>query len=214
MDKENQQKNQTLKEMVYNRLFDDILSGKYPAESVITEKELVEKFGISKSPIREALIELCNEGITRSIPRYGYEVKRITESDISDAKNARVILETGALGAYFEKITSNDIERLQNILENDLDGEIGLLQHWDKNSKFHLALMDIYGNKFISEMLKSTLTFMTRAYVQYQYNKYRQMKFHGTSSHHKDVLEAIKNGDKEKAIKLLATDIGAFETTF
>lgn len=214
MDKINQQKNQTLKEMVYDKLFDDILGGVFKPEAVITEKELVERFGISKSPIREALIELCNEGVLRSIPRYGYEIIKITESDIMDAKASRIILEAGALDKYFDRIVPADIERLQALLDNKPSEEMGILQHWQKNSAFHLALMDIYGNKFMSSMLKSALDFMTRAYVQYQYNKYKQMKFHGTAMNHREVLQAIRKGDKENAVKLLAADIGNFETTF
>lgn len=214
MDKVNQQKSQTLKEMVYDKLFDDILEGVFQPEAVITEKELVDRFGISKSPIREALIELCNEGVLRSIPRYGYEIIKITESDIMDAKASRIILEAGALDKYFDKIVPADIERLQTLLDNKPSEELGILQHWQKNSAFHLALMDIYGNKFMSSMLKSALDFMTRAYVQYQYNKYKQMKFHGTAMNHREVLQAIRRGDKENAVKLLAADIGNFETTF
>lgn len=214
MELEQQTKGLSLKQNVYNQLFSDILSGIYGPETVITEKELVERFGISKSPIREALIELCNEKILRAIPRYGYEVLKITERDIREAKEARLILETGALSANFDKITNDDIERLRQLLETDSNEEMDIVKHWQKNSNFHLALMRIYENQFLAQMLESSLNFMTRAYVQYQFNRYRQTKFQGRSMRHRELLDAIKNGEKEKAIAILSADIGAFETTF
>lgn len=211
---ENQTKGTSLKQSVYKQLFSDILSGVYLPESVITEKELVERFGISKSPIREALIELCNEKIVRSIPRYGYEVLRITEKDIRDAKETRILVETGALSLYFDKITKEDISRLRDVLNIDANSEIDILKHWERNSKFHLALMEIYGNQFLIDLLESTLNFMARAYVQYQYNRYQQMKFQGKSMNHRKLLDAIEKGEKEEAIAILSADIGNFETSF
>ena len=62
-----------LKAQIYTKIFEDIIRGEYGPEDVLREKALVEKFHVSKSPVREALIELCKEGVLRSIPRYGYE---------------------------------------------------------------------------------------------------------------------------------------------
>ena len=214
MELEQQTKGLSLKQTVYNQLFSDILSGSYLPETVITEKELVERFGISKSPIREALIELCNEKILRSIPRYGYEVLKITERDIREAKEARLILESGALSANFDKITEEDIERLRELLEVDSNEEMDIIKHWQKNSNFHLELMRLYGNQFLTQMLETSLNFMTRAYVQYQFNKYRQTKFQGKSMKHRELLDAIKNGEKDKAVAILSADIDAFQTAF
>ena len=51
----------TLKEQVYNQIFDDIAQGKYQANDILTESKLMEKYQVSKSPVREALIELCKD---------------------------------------------------------------------------------------------------------------------------------------------------------
>ena len=69
---------QSLKSIVYQETLDGIIRGEYKAGQIINEQELVQKFGYSKSPIREALIALCNDEILRSIPRYGYEIIRFT----------------------------------------------------------------------------------------------------------------------------------------
>ena len=64
----------TLKQIVHDEVFKDIIQGMYKPGDIISEVLLTEKFGVSKAPVREALIELCNENVLRSIPRYGYEI--------------------------------------------------------------------------------------------------------------------------------------------
>ena len=84
-----------LKEMVYNAVLQEIISGKYQPGNILNEKKLIEKYEVSKSPVRDALISLCADGIVRSIPRYGYEVIRLTHMDIYEMLQYREFLEGG-----------------------------------------------------------------------------------------------------------------------
>ena len=68
----------SLKDSIYKAIMQDILSYEYKPNDILNEKALVEKYGCSKSPVREALLELCADNVLRSIPRYGYEVIRVT----------------------------------------------------------------------------------------------------------------------------------------
>ena len=63
---------ESLKNMVYQAILNGIFTDEYKPNQIINEQELVQKFGCSKTPIREALVTLCNEGILRSFPRFGY----------------------------------------------------------------------------------------------------------------------------------------------
>ena len=53
-----------LKEQIHHHLFSDIVNGVYTPGSILHEKNLMEKYGVSRAPIREALIQLCSEGRT------------------------------------------------------------------------------------------------------------------------------------------------------
>ncbi len=199
----------SLKRQIYDQMLNEILVGTYKPDVPFTEKELVEKYNVSKSPIREALIELCTEGVLRSIPRYGYEVIRIADRDIKEAKEYRMILECGGLDRYWDLISVEDIDRMMLAQEPGPD-EIDVLDHWNRNSKFHLDLISCYSNSYMYKALESSLRLMTRAYVQFQWDKWRQTKFVGTSRKHRDVLEFIKAGDKTSALKTLRIDIEGF----
>ena len=52
-----------LKDQIYDKVLNEITEGYYQQNQIITERELIEKYGVSKSPVREALIELCNEKV-------------------------------------------------------------------------------------------------------------------------------------------------------
>ena len=78
---------------VYDEVYSDIINGKYGSQDIITESALVEKYGVSKSPVREALIQLCNEDVVRVIPRLGYMVVQITPKEIRELAEMRTVLE-------------------------------------------------------------------------------------------------------------------------
>lgn len=92
----------SLKDAIYNAILESIISQEYRPNQVLNEKTLVEKYGCSKSPVREALVSLCNDNVLRNIPRYGYEVVRLTVEDIQEMLQFRLVLEGGLLSANCE----------------------------------------------------------------------------------------------------------------
>ena len=62
---------ETLKERVYRGIYEAVTNGEYRPNDILTENQMIEKFGVSKSPVREALVELCKDGVLINIPAYG-----------------------------------------------------------------------------------------------------------------------------------------------
>ncbi|MBR2596770.1 MAG: GntR family transcriptional regulator, partial [Solobacterium sp.] len=82
--------NKNLKQYVYNAILEDIFELRLKPGDILNEKALVERFGCSKSPVREALLTLCNERVLRSMPRYGYEVVRLSSQDVRELMELRM----------------------------------------------------------------------------------------------------------------------------
>ena len=99
---------ESLKNQIYNAILNGILSGEFKPEQILTERELVDKYGCSKAPVREALITLCNDDILRSFPRYGYEnqpaarppISYLSESDTDILIFPAVLLRVLLLNSY------------------------------------------------------------------------------------------------------------------
>lgn len=116
----------SLKAEIYEAVLSDIIQGIYKQNEIITEKQLIAKYGVSKSPIRDALIELCKEGVLISHPRYGYEVVRINEKEIRDVVDFRILIETGCFRVYAPTFTPEDIAELKEFHHE------GMLLEWDR----------------------------------------------------------------------------------
>ena len=85
---------ETLKERVYRGIYEAVTNGEYRPNDILTENQMIEKFGVSKSPVREALVELCKDGVLINIPRMGYQVRAVTLKEIMDILEFRVDVES------------------------------------------------------------------------------------------------------------------------
>lgn len=161
------------------------MTGKYSQETVLTENGLIESFGMSRSPVREALIRLCNDDILYSIPRYGYKLKICDPKYLKEIVRFRAVIEPAYLDKYFERITADCIRciRERTTLVADEKFETPS-DYWQKTSKFHIELAYSY---------------------RYQYFYDRKLV-----NNHEKILRAIEAGNKEEAIAYLIEDISSF----
>ena len=86
-----------LSEQAYRLLTERILNGKYPAGTRLTEEALAAEFGISRTPLREALRRLTTEGLLEALPKRGLRVTSPTEAEIAELFECRSMIEPPAL---------------------------------------------------------------------------------------------------------------------
>lgn len=202
----------SLKNVVYQEMLDGIIRGEYQPNQIINERELIEKFGFSKSPIREGLIALCNEGILRNIPRYGYEVVRLTSRDVTEILRFRLMLEGGLLRDSYNSITSwqlDELYRLDDLCNASVDD---MWVHWDHNTNFHLKLASCSGNDYAFQQLKRSMDILKRAYAQFYWNRWDAQYNPTDMRYHRDILERIKAQDIEGALEMLHLDLADFRS--
>lgn len=198
-------KNKSLKLIVYQSILSEIIKGEYQAKQIINEQELVEKFGVSKSPIREALVTLCSEGVLKNIPRYGYEVVQLSKDEIKEILNFRFILEGGFLKETYLNISEEQLEHLYYL--NNLCKEEGIdpLVHWERNADFHLTLLSYSNNNFALSQLKKSMFILKRAYVQFCSDKWKENLI--KREYHDIILNSIKSKDIDTALKYLKQEL-------
>lgn len=134
-------KEPSLKEKVRNAILEGIFSGEYQPGDILNEKSLIEKYECSKSPVREALMTLCNERVLRNMPRYGYEVTRLTMDDINEMLEFRLYLEHGIVSRVIKSLTEPQIAALEPLNELCLRDDLPPRKHWECNMDFHKALL-------------------------------------------------------------------------
>lgn len=202
---------QSLSQKVYESVIEEIITGKLNQELVITEKMLIEKFGTSKSPVRESLIRLCNEDILVSIPRYGYKIKIVDKAYLEGIIQFRLNIEPIYLTNHFDQITALDIERIEkNMVVMDKSEFNTPFEYWRKTTSFHLDLAYSYRDKFYYDMLSNVLNKQLITFSKLYWNNWGYVIESKLSDNHSEILSAIKENNKERAIFLLERDIKSF----
>ncbi len=146
-------KHQTLREQIVSSLRDSIIKGELNPGQKLTEPELAEKLGISRTPIREAFRQLESEGFLTVIPRRGAVVSRITRKEIDDFYELKSLLEGYAARIAAERITEKGIEKLGKINEqlNVLAEKGDVEAFFWKNDEFHNTFISYCGNEKLLE---------------------------------------------------------------
>jgi len=203
----------TIKEKTYRELFNDIINGKFSDSEIINEKELVERYGVSKTSIREVLVMLCKDGILKNIPRYGYQIVRYTERDIKAVDEYRVILECNCLDRYWTMLNKEKIAEFRDFYNSTYGDykEYDTTTHWRRNLEYHLKLVSFYENNYIYKALENALSIQHRAYAQFYLEKWQSSKNLLFPHLHEKLLIAIENQDKYLALQLMQEDIIGFD---
>ena len=101
-----------LRDVVFNTLRQAILKGELKPGERLMEIALAERLGVSRTPIREAMRKLEQEGLVVMIPRRGAQVANITEKDLNDVLEVRIALENVAIEKACARMTEEEMRRL------------------------------------------------------------------------------------------------------
>lgn len=205
----------TLKENIHDSEYKEILKGTYLNSFIITEKLLMEKYNVSKAPVRDALIQLCSEDMLISIPRCGYKIKDISNFELQDTLQLRVVVELGAFDIYKNKLTKEDFDILEEHVKTDqkLAKDKEVYEHWFHNMDFHLVLARFSNNNLMVKVIEETLNKCSRYAYQYFQTSWTDQKLTDASSH-EEFINLMKDGEFEKARKCLSSDIMEFNNIF
>jgi DNA-binding GntR family transcriptional regulator len=159
----------TLREQAYQYIQSRILSGEIVAGSRISEQQLAEEMGISRTPIRSAIRELETEGLVDQVPRYGTIVKKADRRDLAEIYETRVALEGYAAESAATKISPKDLGLL-NALCDQMRAEIVQMQKTNQTRvdretlerfvhadiQFHMIILRATGNRRIMKSVSGS----------------------------------------------------------
>jgi DNA-binding GntR family transcriptional regulator len=195
----------SLAESVFERIENDILSGKYKKGETFTESRLSELFGVSRTPIREAIRKLEQENLIK-VTTKGVEILGVSPGDIEDIYEIRGRIEGLAAKKCAGIITSEDLKKLEEIVDlQDFYTQKGLHEKIrDTDSAFHEMIYSICGSNVYSSVLSN---------LHHRILKYRKMSIQNPERarraviEHREICEALAARDGELADKLTVQHI-------
>jgi DNA-binding GntR family transcriptional regulator len=148
--------NVALFEEVDERIRQRIFSRELKPGERIDEQALARDFGISRTPLREALKVLQNEGLVKLVPRRGCFVAKLSEQDLSEIYDMVSLLEGACAARAATLATTADIARLQRVTQRmaQAAAERNYKRYFDANLAAHEAVQEIAGNRWQKNVIQ------------------------------------------------------------
>ena len=195
-----------LRDVVYNTLRKAILRGEFQPGERLMEIMLANKLGVSRTPVREAMRQLENEGLVIMIPRKGAQVAKITRQELNDVLEVRKSLEILAVEKACERMTPEQEAALAEAEElfNSLIGTDDITAIAEADVAFHDVIYQATGNRRLIQILNNLREQMYRFRVEHLKNKAGRLKL---TEEHRAIVEAVLAKDAEAASRLTAEHI-------
>jgi len=191
-----------LYEEVATRLRERIFAHEFAPGAWIDEQALAAEFGISRTPLREALKVLASEGMVTLKPRRGAYVTEVSDQDLDDIFPVLALLEARVAHEATERARPEDVRRLATLHEaleryadaGDLD------RFFEANQDFHRALLELAGNRWLAQVIHDLrrVLRLTRHHSLLARGRVRE-----SLNEHRAILAAIRSRDAQRAGELM-----------
>ena len=195
-----------LRDVVFNTLRQAILKGELKPGERLMEIALAERLGVSRTPIREAMRKLEQEGLVVMIPRRGAQVANITEKDLNDVLEVRIALENVAIEKACARMTEEEMRRLwlaAKEFEHTI-AEGNLVKLAEADVAFHEVIYQASDNKRLIQVLNN---------MREQTYRYRYEYVKGNSTYnqlideHAKIIAGFEKKDSEYVKAIMHTHL-------
>lgn len=188
---------QQVKDRVYFRLREDLISQEIPPGAALKEIPLSERFGVSKTPIREALARLESDGLVEIVPYRGARAKWYTARDFDQLYEARFVIQAECLQRITDDPASPvaeelllNVKRSQEMLAAEQFDELGA-----EIDRFDDILFSAIDNDVLREVIDRIATHFRRIGRHTMTAK----RFHTSVNEHEEIVKAARDGNQRRA---------------
>ncbi len=199
----------SLADQAYYRIRELIVTLELPPGSLVSERELMERFGLGRTPVREALRALARDRLIDVFPRRGMFVADIEVRDLVDLSEVRVVVESAAARLAAERATDADRAEIATLLEEldegGTDDERTLIE---LDQRIHRHIYRCAHNPVLAATLNEYYVLTLRIWFL---ALDRVAHLDEAVGQHRALLEAIRDGDAERAAEAMRRHVLGFE---
>ena len=197
----------SLQMQAYNYIKDNILSGKLDSNILYSETKLSNDIGISRTPMREALQCLSQDGYISIIPSKGFMIRQLNDEDMMETIQIRCAIEGFCIHTIANEIDTEKAQKLlkelKQLLENqkksiDLDDSLSLFMEYDH--QFHLSLVRYMNNTEFNHTFQR-LMYLIRLTTKSALSVKGRVQ--GTIEEHRKAYHYLESGDGDAAYRVL-----------
>jgi len=191
-----------LAKIALKSLRDSILSGKLVPHETYNEIALAKKLGISRTPVREALLELSSQGLITFLPRVGVRINHFTEQDVKEIFELRKAIELFAIAKVTKDFLLHDFTSLETTLQSQREAikKENSPAFLNADREFHLTFTKMTNNKRLLATLENI-----RDMIQVMSIRALAIEIRAEEvvEEHERVIEAVKKGNPTTAAKAM-----------
>jgi len=200
-----------LKEQAYDQVRSLILRGKLALDTVYSAAQFADMLGVSRTPVREALLQLVTEGYLSVIKQEGYTLRRFTEKEIRELFETRRLIETYVAEQVTGKLTETDVRQLRSTLKSmaALAGEGDIAGFLETDRAFHMTLLARLDNRLLASIMENirgqVSLFALQAVGSHKGRTAEILREHG------EIIDAIAGKDPRKAVRAMVDHLKTTE---
>ncbi|MER6031404.1 GntR family transcriptional regulator [Streptomyces sp. NPDC001851] len=196
-----------LRDQVAHALRAALISGELRPGEVYSAPGLAEDFGISATPVREAMLDLAREGLVEPVRNKGFRVTEVNERDLDQYTEIRRLIEVPMVGRITGSATRADLEALRPVAEEIVRAarEHDLIGYLEADRRFHLSLLALGGNDRLVETV-GDLRKRSRLYGLTALDERGQLI--PSAEEHIELLDLMVAGDAKGAEKCMGRHLG------
>lgn len=200
---------QSVADRVYRELLEAILTGKFTQGQVLRQEFLARQLGVSRTPLREALMRLASEGLVQLEANRSASVTGLDFGDMQHAWRSRLVLEPGAARIAAERRDGASLHRMRLAVERQRRTADDIEESLIANREFHLALVRGSGNPYLIRFSEMLWTFQIAVPIfGRQADDPAEVLI--WADDHQMILEAVDAGDGDRAEDLTRQHIAAY----
>lgn len=200
------EKFKSLKDHVYDFIAESIANGNLSPNEKISEAQICKKMDVSRTPVREALIQLAAEGVLENTPRKGFTLRTLVYEDLEELYEIIGSLDGMAARDSIPYLDEEDFKTLDFYYQvMDLSIDSGNFPMYSKYQKmFHEVYMDKCPNKTLVEILEGLIRRIIHKTYEDDEAGINRKVLHRTNDEHKKIIDFLKSGKGEEVKNYLS----------
>ncbi|OKK04684.1 GntR family transcriptional regulator [Streptomyces sp. CB03234] len=196
-----------LRDQVAHALRAALIAGELQPGAVYSAPALAADFGISATPVREAMLDLAREGLVEPVRNKGFRITEVSERDLDQYTELRALIEVPTIGAITRSADRRRLEELRPVAEEIVTSarDHDLIRYLDADRRFHLSLLALSGNdrlvETVGDLRKRARLYGLTALAE------RGLLVASAQEHH-ELLDAMLSGDAAAAEACMARHLG------
>jgi DNA-binding GntR family transcriptional regulator len=196
----------SLREQVRRALEAALVAGELRAGEIYSAPSLAEEFGVSATPVREAMLDLVKDGFVEVVRNKGFRVLEVSEADLDQISQIRLLLEVPTTVRAAAVLTTENFEHLADIADEITSAAScgDIITYLDADRRFHLELIATVGNQRLTDLV-DRLRRQTR--LSGLHSLARSGRLVGSADEHHQLLAALQAGDTKAVTRLMSAHL-------